>query len=67
VISAVIPTNEEKMIALDAIHLGKINASRIWRIVVLNKVTDINFFFPVRTVKSVPCFGVQHIAPPRAG
>ncbi|HHE5570303.1 TPA: propionate kinase [Klebsiella aerogenes] len=27
VISAVIPTNEEKMIALDAIHLGKINAS----------------------------------------
>ena len=34
----------------------------IWRIVVLNKITDINFFFPVRTVKSVPCFGVQHIA-----
>lgn len=27
VISAVIPTNEEKMIALDAIHLGKINTS----------------------------------------
>jgi len=26
VICAVIPTNEEKMIALDAIHLGKINA-----------------------------------------
>ena len=27
VICAVIPTNEEKMIALDAIHLGKVNAS----------------------------------------
>ncbi|PVZ83205.1 propionate kinase [Serratia sp. S1B] len=27
VICAVIPTNEEKMIALDAIHLGKINAA----------------------------------------
>ncbi|HAH1167566.1 TPA: propionate/acetate kinase, partial [Escherichia coli] len=26
VICAVIPTNEEKMIALDAIHLGKVNA-----------------------------------------
>jgi propionate kinase len=26
VICAVIPTNEEKMIALDAIHLGKISA-----------------------------------------
>ncbi|CNU54525.1 Uncharacterised protein [Salmonella enterica subsp. enterica serovar Pullorum] len=28
----------------------------------LNKITDINFFFPVRTFKITPCFGIQHIA-----
>ena len=31
-------------------------------IVVLNKITDINFFFPVRTFKAIPGFGIQHIA-----
>ena len=34
----------------------------IRRIVVLNKITDINFFFPVRTFKAIPGFGIQHIA-----
>ena len=34
----------------------------IRRVVVLNKITDINFFFPVRTFKAIPGFGIQHIA-----
>jgi hypothetical protein len=28
----------------------------------LNKITDINFFFPVRTFKAKPRVGIQHIA-----
>ncbi len=34
----------------------------IWRIVVLNKITDINFCLPVRPFKTLPRFGIQHIA-----
>lgn len=28
----------------------------------LNKITDINLFFPVHAFKTTPCFGIQHIA-----
>ena len=31
-------------------------------IVMLNKIADINFVFPVRTFKAKPCVGVQLIA-----
>ena len=34
----------------------------IRRIVVLNKITDINFCLPVRPFKTLPRFGIQHIA-----
>ncbi len=34
----------------------------IRRVVMLNKIADVNTLFPVRAVKSLPCFGVQLIA-----